>query len=222
MTTLAAPKVSLKLTPVPKTVLYAGLAGEMLANTGMKDNDQVRAVQQAVSEGLIEEVIVAAKHADGRVEKFTLKMKPFTSTDTVSLQLEAGKSYLETLDVGIAAGVQYAADLIKRRGLTPTFYVKWAARARAAPAVIADAIKRLNLTVETEPPPDPLPTPEPDYTYHEPPRPPTPPPRRYPQTVHTYVAPPALPPQHVYKPVLTITPAKDTGVTFSYETTRRG
>ena len=221
MTTLSAPKVQLKLVPVPKPVLYAALAGEMLKNTGMKDDQQIRAVQQAVSEGIVEQVIVAAKRSDGRIEKFTLTMKPFQASDTVSLQLENGKSYLETLDVGLAAAVQAAAEIIQRQGLTPNFYVGWSARAKANPATIAEAMRRLNLRPMPEERPAPPVMPEPSWT---PPTPPSPPPapQRYPQTVHTYTAPPPLPPGYVYKPVLTVTPAKDPGVSFTWETTRRG
>jgi len=220
MTSLATPKVALKLVPVPKSVLYAGLAGELLKNAGMKDNGQITAVQQAVSEGLVEKVIVAGMHGDGRVEKFTLALKPFTSTDSVSLQVENGKSFFETLDVGLAAAVQFTADLIARQGLTPRFFVDWSARAKASPALIADAIKRLNLKVEAETKPAPVAAYEP--LSWVPPVPAAPSaPKRYPQTVHTYTAPPPLPPNYVYKPVLSITPPADSGVTYTYETSRR-
>ncbi len=215
-----APKVALKLQPVPKPVLYAGLAGEMLKNLGMKDDDQIRAVQQAVSEGLVEKVIVAGKHENGRIDTFTLTMKPFSASETIGLELSPGKSYLESLDVGLAAAVQYAAETITRRGLTPEFYVGWSARARANPAIIRDAVKRLNLRVMPEIAPPPIDPPAPDpFAMSSPPS--ITPPKRYPQTVHTYVGPPALPPGYVYKPVLSITPAKDPGVTFTHETSRR-
>jgi hypothetical protein len=222
MTSLAAPKVALKLTPVPKSVLYAGITGEMLKNTGMKDDDQIRAIQQAVSEGLIAKVIVAAKHSDGRVEKFTLTIKPFSITDSVELSMEAGKSYLECVDTSLAAAVQYASDLIKRQGLTPNFYVDWSARAKATPAIVAEAIKRLN--VREEPIPPPSTNYLPDDLYVPPVLPsslPKLPPKRYPQTVRTYTTPPPLPPNYTYKPVLTIKPAKDPGVEFTYDTSRK-
>ncbi|HRD74679.1 MAG TPA: hypothetical protein PK264_01890, partial [Hyphomicrobiaceae bacterium] len=121
MTSLLPPKIALKLTPVPKPLLYAGFAGEFLKNTGMKDDGQIRAIQQCVSEGLVAKVIVTAVHVDGRIEKYTLSLPPFGAGDTVMLALENGKSYLESLDVGLAAAVQYAAEQIIRRGLTPRF-----------------------------------------------------------------------------------------------------
>lgn len=220
MTSLATPKVSLKLVPVPKSILYPGIAGEVLKNTGMKDNEQIQAVQHAVSEGLIEKIIIAATHPDGRVEKFTLTMKPFSAGETVMLHIENGKSYLESLDVGLAAAVQYAANLINRQGLTPRFSVAWSARAQATPGLITATIKRLNLKVDTEKPTPPpvAPTPMPDIW--DPPARPAPP-QRYPQTVRTYTAPPPLPPNYLYQPVLSVTPQKDHGLSFDYETSRK-
>jgi hypothetical protein len=217
MTSLAAPKVALKLQPVPKPVLYAGLAGEMLKNLGMKDDDQIRNIQQAVAEGLIEKVIITGKDATSRIETFTLTIKPFGAHETVGLELAPGKSYLETLDVGLAAAVQHASELLTRRGITPEFRVAWSARARSNPALISDGVKRLNLRALPEPSP-PLPV-MPDIGPYVPPLPPSPTPRRFPQTVHTYVGPPVVPPNFVRTPVVTIQPAKDPGVTFTHETT---
>jgi hypothetical protein len=46
-----------------------------------------------------------------------------------------------------------------------------------------------------------------------------PPPRlRFPQTVATYTGKPPIPPTQVYKPVVSIKPAADPGLTFTYET----
>lgn len=217
MTSLAAPKVALQLVPVPKPVIYAGLTGEMLKNTGMQDNQQIQAIQQAVSEQLIEAVTVLAPHPDGHVDTFTLTMKPFAPDETVALQLENGKSYLEALDVSLAAAVQYASNLIARQGLTPRFRVTWSAKARTTPGLIASTIQRLNLKVEPEPP-RPMPAAPPMPDAWAPPPPPPRPAQRYPQTVRTYTPPP-VPPGHVLKPVLTIKPAKDTGVSFVHAKT---
>lgn len=218
--TLAAPKVPIKLVPVPKTIVYAALSAEMVRNLGMKDADQITAIQQAVAEGLVARVMVHARHPNGNVEAVTLTMKPFGTTDTVELHLENGKSFTEAMDVGLAAALQYCADLIKRRGLTPRFVIDWSDRAKASPAIIAHAVRRLNLQVESLPLPPPVPVQQ--YvapSVNEPP--PAPPVKRYPQTVQTYTAPPVLPPQHELKKVLEITPAKDSGITFTYETTRK-
>lgn len=222
MATLSAPKVQLKLTPVPKTVLYAQLSGELLSNTGMKEPEQIRAIQQAASEGLLSKVVVIAKHPDGNFETIDLHFKPFAAAESIHLELEQHKSYLESLDVSLAAAVQYAGDMIKRQGLTPTFQVEWSERAKATPGVIAEAIKRLNLKNAPKPvvaPPASLLPPDvyvpPFYS------PSTLPPQRYPQTVKTYTAPPAPPAGMVLKPVLSITPAKDPGVTLTIASTRK-
>jgi hypothetical protein len=222
MATLAAPKieVELKVVPILKTIVYAALAGELVANTGMKDNDQINAIQQAVSEGLIEKVIVSARRPDGGVETSTFTMIPPAPGETIDLALMAGKSMLETVDVALAAGVKYAADLIKRQGLTPEFRVAWSARVQANPALGADAIKRLNLRADDLPkPPAPLPPAFlAEFDPLPPPALPKPAPPRYPQAVNTYTGRLPIPPTQVYKRVLEIKPAADKGITFTHET----
>jgi hypothetical protein len=106
---LEAPKVELKLQPVLKAIVYAALAGEYLRNTGITDNDQLNAVQQAVAEGLIERVMVTGRRPDKGVEIFTLTMKPPAPGETLQLGLEPGKSIAETVDVALAAGIKHAA-----------------------------------------------------------------------------------------------------------------
>lgn len=216
------PKVALTLHPVPKTVLRPALAGEMLKNLGMRDADQINAVQQAIAEGLIVGITVAARHANGRYETFELAMKPHEASETVSLDLSGGKSYLEAVDVGLAGAVHFAANLIKRRGLTPEFFVTWSARVSANPAIMREAIERLNLKVVPGAPPAPVPA---DFGYADSPcyAAPSPPAtqERYGQSVNSYTSPPKLPPDYTYKPVVTITPAKDPGVTFTHMTSRR-
>lgn len=213
-------KVDLKVQPVLKSLLYAAIAGEYLRNTGMTDDDQLNAVMQAVAEGLVERVIVYANRPDGGVDIHTLKMLPPAPGETVSLALVAGKSMLETLDVALAASVKHAADMIKRRGLTPKYQVGWSERVRTNPALGADAIKRLNIRAEALPAaPKPVVAPSlptlPDWYV---PSPPPPAPLRYPHTVNTYVGPPPIPPTQVYKPVLVVQPVADPNVSFTYET----
>lgn len=212
-------KVDLELQPVLKSILYAAIASEFLRNTGMTDDDQLNAVQQAVAEGLVERVVVTARRADGGVEKFTLTMKPPAPGETVNLALEKGKSMLETVDVALAAGVKHASDMIKRRGLKPEYQVGWSARVRANPALGADAIRRLNIRAESLPAPPPPPVMSQALpTWDVAPPPPPAPPKRYPHTVNTYVGPPAIPPTHVYTPVFEVKPIADPNISFTYET----
>jgi hypothetical protein len=216
---LEAPKVELKLQPVLKTLVYAALAGEFLRNTGMTDNDQLNAVQQAVAEGLVERVVVTGRRPDNGVEIFTLTMKPPAPGETLHLGLEAGKSIAETVDVALAAGIKHAADLLKRQGLKPEYLVGWSARVRANPALGVDAIKRLNIRAEALPtPPPPMPAAMPTYQplYTPPPAPPLT--ERYAHTVNTYTGPPYIPPTQVYKPVVTVKPIADPNISFSWET----
>lgn len=221
MVTLAPPKieVQLQVRPILKTIVYAAIAGEMVANMGMKDNEQINAIQQAVAEGLIEKVIVSGRRPDGGVEMSTLEMMPPNPGDTIDLALVTGKSMLETIDVTLAASVKYAADRIKRLGLTPEFRVAWSARVRANPALAADAIKRLNIRAD-ELPKAPAPLPPAflaEFDPLPPPALPKPAPPRYSQAVNTYTGRLPIPPTQVYKPVIQIKPAADKGITFTHE-----
>lgn len=211
-------KVDLQLQPVLKSLVYATMAGEFLRNTGLTDNDQLNAVQQAVAEGLVEKVFVFARRPDGGVEDVELKMIPPAAGETLDLALVAGKSMLETVDVALAAGVKEISDTLKRRGLKPEYKVGWSARVRLNPALGADAIRRLNIRAEAlpvlTPPPAPMPSYEPAYTPH----PVRPAPQRYAHTINTYSGPPPIPPAQVYKQVVEIKPACDPNVSLTWRT----
>lgn len=209
-------KVELELKPVLKSIVYAALAGEFLRNTGMTDDAQLNAVQQAVAEGLVERVVVFAHRADGGVDEFQLKMTPPAPGETLNLALSPGKSLLETVDVTLARSVKAASDLIKRRGLNPQYKVGWSARVRANPAIGAEAIKRLNFNAEPLPLPPQLDTYSGEFLPPISPSPPTP--TRYRHTVNTYVGPPPIPPTQVYRPVIEIKPAVDPNISFTWRT----
>lgn len=218
MTTLAPPKVAIKLHPVPKMIVYAGLAGELLTNTGMRDSAQINALQQAMGEGLLDQIVVIGIHVDGKRDIFRMTVKPFSADEAVSLQFDPGKSHAENLDVSMAAFIQHAAGLIKRRALKPEYAVCWSTKAKAAPGGIAAALKRFNFKEWKEPAPEPLP----QMAHYELPQStpaPAAPPVRFTQAVNTYTAPPPPPAGYRYVPVISVTPAKDPGVTFSHETT---
>lgn len=211
-------KVDLQLQPILKSLVYAAIAGEYLRNTGLTDNDQLNAVQQAVAEGLVERLMVFGRRPDGGADVCTLTMKPPAAGETLNLALEPGKSMLETVDVALAASIKHVADMIKRRGLTPEYRVGWSARVRANPALGADAIRRLNIRAEalptSPPPPAPMPAYQPVFT-----SPPAPSPApRYPHTINTYTGPPAIPPTQVYKPVVVVKPVADPNITFTWDT----
>lgn len=229
MVTLAPPRVAIRTVPIVKTVLYAGLASELVANSGMKDAEQIGALQEVVSQGLVAKVIVRARHPDGHETTATLAFKPFGAGDSVMLETEAGKSFCEMLDPAFAAVVHYIAELKTRLKLTPRFEIDWSEKAKANPHLVTTAARRLNVKGPVPPPPPPAP-PEPpvgyqtwgEYFHHNPPPTrPEPPQERYPQTVHTHTAPPPLPPGTERVTLLEITPEKDPGVTLTLESTRK-
>jgi hypothetical protein len=217
-----APKVHLKLQPIPRNVLRTALAGEYLRNLGIPDDEQIQKVQQDVNDGRVRKITVIGRDGLGVVrDLFHLKLGEVMVNDTVMLDLSDGKSFLEALDTGLAAAVAAAIDLMKRKGLKPEFHIDFSAEVRAEPNGLAQALRRLNDRSE----PAHL---RPNSTLYLPPMPepvlPPPPPapqRPYTYPIRSYDAPPPLPAGYVYKPVLTVTPAKDPGVSFIHETTRR-
>ncbi|MEQ1694377.1 MAG: hypothetical protein ABL901_00920 [Hyphomicrobiaceae bacterium] len=221
MTTLAAPKVALKLTPVLKTIVYSQVASELVKNTGMKDQRQIEALQKIVADGLISKLIVRLRDAQGREETYTMGFPPFSNADSIDLIVEPGKSYSEMLDVSIAAAIQFASQQIQLLKLTPRFEVEWSPKAKANPSLVSEAARTLNLTEPVLPPLPPAPPlPAPGWCVPPAPRP-QPVPVRYPQTIHTYTAPPPVPPNHTRVTVAEIKPAKDPDFTFTIQSLRR-
>lgn len=225
MPAMAAPTLTLKTVPILKTIIYSSLAGELLSNTGMTDPEQIAALQQCVSDGMVSRIIVRGRHPDGREETYTLSLKPFGASDVVHLTPEPGKTFFEMLDAGMAGGLQYAADQIRRLGLKPRYEVDWSEKAKANPSLVARAARTLNLKGPPEPPPPPPPLPLPEPAWMVPPSPPSPLPSkpqvRYPQTIRTYTAPPPLPSGFQRRTVVEFVPEKDPGVTFTIATTRK-
>ncbi|OJU23279.1 MAG: hypothetical protein BGN89_18805 [Alphaproteobacteria bacterium 64-6] len=215
-----APKLDIKLVPIPKTALYAGLSGEMVKTMGMTDDDQINALQQVVADGYVEAVIVRAVRPDGRRESIRLDMKPPAAGATVNLAIEPNKSLLETLDVSLAAAVHFQAEAFKRQGLKPEFFVAWSAKARADHTLIKEATTRLNMQTLPPEPPATIDL-DPGPTMVAPPAPPPFPVRRYPQPVHTFTG--WAPPPTGYRTVTvaSIRPAKDPDVTLTIESTRK-
>lgn len=177
----------------------------------------IRNIQQATAEGLLEAIVVTGINAYGTPrERYRLSFDPLTNDMKVMVDLNEGKTHLEALDSGLAMGVQSACDTLRRKNLRPEFTFMWSAEARGNPARLADAQKRLGFTdapplqpVVSDAPPTPTwmpPAPTPTWM-------PTPATRA--PAVYT------MPPGYVFKPVITITPAKDKGVHFTMETLRR-
>jgi hypothetical protein len=224
---MSTPKVKLSLQPVPKSLVRVSVAGEFLKNMGLTDENEIRNIQQAVAEGLVSELMVlGVNSANIGKERFILRFDPLGRDDTISLDLSNGKSTTEALDTGFAGAVAYSVQLLKRRALSPRFYIIWSAQALADKNELAAACRRLGLTMDAGQQPAFSPDTMPPALIDMP-RVPTAPsydsePSFMPPTVARYLA--SLPPAasgYTYKPVLSITPAKGTGISYRIESATR-
>lgn len=225
-------KVAIKMHPVPRSVLRAAVVGEYLATMGLSDSISIRGVQQAVNEGLVTGIIVVGFTSTGiPKDRNTLAIKKLEQDDKVMLDLSDGKSHIEALDVTLAGAISWACDRAKRLNLTPRFYLDWSAEARADPANLAAACRRLNLVMDGESAPAPVDdlfSPPSTYTTrsyaastYAPSSPSYAAPASFPSRSPFNATPPPLPSGYAYKPGVTVTPAKDKGLTFTSETARR-
>lgn len=209
---MSTPRVNLKLQPVPKSIVRVTIVGEFLKNMDLFDDDTIRNVQQAQSEGLVEKLIIDGQDAANIARiRFTLAFAPLDQDVMLHLDLGDGKSTTEALDVGLAGALAYSVEIIKRRRLRPHLYVTWSAKALANPHNLQAACARLNFVTSN------LPAYQPDM--------PTPPHYDMPPSTTTTPARPLTlgpPPRTPFKPLLTIQPAKDPGITYTIETAVRG
>lgn len=217
---MSTPKVKLSLQPVPKSLVRVSVAGEFLKNMGLTSESDIRNIQQAVAEGLVTELMVVGVNAANiGKERYIVRFDPLGRDDTIHLDLSDGKSTTEALDTGFAGAVAYSVQLLKRRALSPRFYIIWSAQALANRNDLASACQRLNLIMEAGPQPAFSPDAMPpiiDAPYIPPSA------GADPQTLSRFTdSPPPAPPGYTYKPMLTITPAKDTGITYRIESAIR-
>lgn len=210
---MAVPKVKLSLQPIPKSIVRVSVAGEFLKNMGLTNEADIRNIQQAVAEGLVSElVVVGVSAANIGKERFILRFDPLGRDDIIHLELADGKSTTEALDTGFAGALAYSVHLLKRRALSPRFYIIWSPQALSNRVELGNACQRLNLTTDAGP----LPSFQPDAY----PSLPMQPPSSSPPVTWNAEAPPP-PPNHVYKPVLTIRPGKEPGISYAIETATR-
>src|SRR5882724_6046480 len=118
MSSRAKVNVQVKAVPVPRSLVRAQVAGELIHACGGSATE-VEIGQKGVGRQLLEKVIVygrdSAGHARDKVElSFTGE-----ASGEVTLDLDGGnRSAIEALDAGLGRAVAHAAERIRRRGLT--------------------------------------------------------------------------------------------------------
>lgn len=217
---MSMPKVRLHVQAIPKTLVRVGVAGDFVKNLslGSLSDTDIRNIQQAVAEGLIARIAVTGIDANSIPrERFWLRFDPLTDDAKVMLDLENGKSTIEAVDVGMAGGVAAAVQILRRKALRPQVSFDYSADAMANPSRLAEAKRRLGFVDLA--PLQPVVADQYRPAVHSP----------HPafpsygsEGVDRYMAPlPAPPPGFGFRNVAKLTPAKDTGIQFGWDSLRR-
>lgn len=221
---MSMPKVKLHVQAIPKTLVRVGCAGDFLKNAtlGTLPDQMIRNAQQGVAEGIIQTLWVTGVDANGIPrDRFWLKFDPLDVDVKVMLDLSDGKSTLEAVDVSLAGGVQTAVQVLTRKRLRPVVTFDYTAEALANPARLEEAKKRLGFVAapfsQPEAPPLPPPRPQPVATASTEPWQPT-----YAEIQAILAKPTHVPPAGFqFKNAVTLTPAKDTGMHFGWDSLRQ-
>lgn len=223
---MSMPKVKLHVQAIPKTLVRVGCAGDFLKNValGTMSDQEIRDIQQGVAEGLIQTIWVTGLDSFGIPrERFWLKFDPLSDDVKVMLDLSDGKSTLEAVDVGLAGGVQTAVQVLRRKNLRPDVTFDYTADALANPTRLNEAKQRLGFTART--PLQPIPSDTSSAPAWTPPALNYTPSTSYPPLPVSTPSPPrpvyAPPAGFALKNAITLTPAKDSGMHFGWDTLRR-
>jgi len=231
-------RVDLKTVVKLKSTLRNEVAGDFLLNMGMTDQIQIRNVRTAVTEGIVPAIIVTGVDRAGIPKvRYTVRFDPLTDDVKVTVTQPDGHSTIEAVDEGFAAAVSEAVVTMRNRDLRPQFNFDWSKRAQDNPAILEEACVRLGFIKTTTPLPplnDPVNIPEQDVY-----APPSPNYTLSPEderAIRREIAamtpddwakwraeqkPPAPPPGREFVRTLEMTMAKDNGIHFIAEMTRR-
>jgi hypothetical protein len=109
------------------------------------DNGFIDRTQQAVKEGLIEQIVVYFVNQHGWAkDHIALRFDPLGQDDKVIIDTSGGRSAIEAFEVGMAGMVDYAVKLMSRKRLRPEVRLFWSAKANSNPALLDEACQRLN------------------------------------------------------------------------------
>lgn len=230
------PKVLLKLIPVPKSVVRSAIAGEFVTNFGLTDTTLMKNIQQAVAEGLVKAIaVVGYNNRDEPKHIFRLDYKKLEEDTKLKLDISHGKSYLEALDTVLAGAVAHGVAAMRRQSLRPEFFIDWSDEAKQDPERLKKATERLNLSAQSKPVPKlvedipvPVSLPRPSVlpalslgSSSTPTFGPASSRVASPTSSPLRSGPVVLPPSYEPRTVITVTPGKDTGITYTHQTTRR-
>jgi hypothetical protein len=118
MSSRAKVNVQVKAVPVPRSLVRAQVAGELIHACGGSDTE-VEIGQKGVLRQLVEKVIVYGLDAAGNARDMIECSFTGDASGDVMLDLDGGnRSAIEALDAGLGRAVAYAAERMRRRGLS--------------------------------------------------------------------------------------------------------
>jgi hypothetical protein len=117
MTFHAKVGVAVEAVSVPRTIVRAQIAGEMIHACGGSDAE-VEVAHKGVSRQLLEKVMVHGVDDSGCVRDTVEISFTGDASGDVSLDLNGGRSAIDALDGGLRRAVARAAERMRRRGLT--------------------------------------------------------------------------------------------------------
>jgi hypothetical protein len=137
--------VKVKAVPVPRSLVRAQVAGELIHVCG-GSAVEVEIGQKGVALQLLEKVVVYGLDPAGNArDKIELSFTGDASGD-VMLDLDGGnRSAIEALDAGLGRAVAHAAERMRRRGLTPDVRYQFTKGIRADPQRLAAARAELGV-----------------------------------------------------------------------------
>jgi hypothetical protein len=143
--------VKVKAVPVPKSLVRAQVAGELIHACGGTARE-VEIGQKGVGRQLIHKVIVYGVDGSGYArDKVEFSFTGDASGD-VSLDLDGGnRSAIEALDAGLGRAVAHAAERMRRRGLSPDILYVFTDDVYADPQRLAAARAELGIELATAP-----------------------------------------------------------------------
>lgn len=146
MSARAKINVQVKAVPIPKSLVRAQVAGELIHACGGSDCD-VEIGQRGVLRELIERVVVYGLDAAGHARDMIEVSFDSDAAGHVLMDLDGGsRSAIEALDAGLGRAVAHAADRMRRRGLSADVRYVITKKVRADAEALAAARAELGLS----------------------------------------------------------------------------
>ena len=118
-------RVGVRPVMIPRALVRAQVAGEVVRHFNGSD-EEVLCAQKGVTAGYIGEVLVCGLDLNGTTRDQVAISFGADQAGEIGLDLDGGKrAAVDALDGALSRSIQYAADKMRRRGLTPSIFFKF-------------------------------------------------------------------------------------------------